>query len=41
VNLKLALTVGGQPKTSFTARVAIPARQGDNPWDRKNENWKP
>ncbi len=41
VNLKLALTVNEHPKTSFTARVAIPMKQGDNPWARKNDNWKP
>ena len=40
-NLKLALTVGGQVKTNFTARVAVPAKEGDNPWERKNDNWEP
>ena len=41
VNLKLAITVDEQPKTSFTARVAIPAKEGDNPWERVGDNWKP
>lgn len=41
VNLKLQITVDEKLKTGFTARVAVPAKQGDNPWARKDANWKP
>ena len=41
VNLILGITVDDKPKTSFTARAAIPKTEGDNPWDRKGDNWKP
>jgi len=41
VDLDVDLTVRGNAVTSCGARVAIPASEGDNPWKRKNENWKP
>jgi hypothetical protein len=37
----LELTSGGRTTTVCTARVAIPASDGDNPWKRKGDQWKP
>jgi acyl dehydratase len=39
VNLALQLTVEGEVATEGTARVAVPARDGENPWQR--ERWEP
>ena len=39
--LDLVLTSGGRETTVCTARVAIPAAEGDNPWKRRGEDWKP
>jgi hypothetical protein len=39
--LELTLTAGGRVTTVCTARVAIPAGEGDNPWKRRGEDWKP
>jgi hypothetical protein len=39
--LELELRSGGRVTTVCTARVAVPAREGDNPWKRKGERWKP
>ena len=39
--LELELTAGGRLSTVCTARVAIPAGEGDNPWKRRGEDWKP
>jgi len=39
--LELELTSGGRITTVCTARVAIPASEGDNPWKRRGEDWKP
>ena len=39
--LDLTLTSGGRETTVCTARVAIPASEGDNPWKRRGEDWKP
>jgi acyl dehydratase len=39
VNLALQLTVEGEVATEGTARVAMPARDGENPWQR--ERWEP
>ncbi len=41
VDLVLELSVDGKTMTECTARVAIPAAEGDNPWKRKGERWKP
>lgn len=41
VDLAIALAVGGDVKTSCSARVAIPVETGDNPWTRRSERWKP
>jgi hypothetical protein len=37
----LELTSGGRTTTVCTARVAVPAKEGDNPWKRKADQWKP
>jgi hypothetical protein len=39
--LDLVLTSGGRETTVCTARVAIPAAEGDNPWKRRGDDWKP
>ncbi len=39
--LELELTSGGRVTTVCTARVAIPANEGDNPWKRRGDDWKP
>ena len=41
VDLDLAVSVSGTVKTSCRARVAIPCDGDDNPWERKDERWKP
>ena len=41
VELALSLKVGEKLVTSCMARVAIPANASDNPWKRREENWKP
>ena len=35
--LDLVLMAGGRETTVCTARVAIPAAEGDNPWKRRGE----
>ena len=39
VNVALTLTVNGEVATEGFARVAVPAREGENPWLR--ERWDP
>jgi hypothetical protein len=39
--LDITLTAGGRVTTVCTARVAIPAGEGDNPWKRSGDDWKP
>ena len=39
VNVTLTLTVNGETATEGTARVAVPSREGENPWLR--ERWDP
>ena len=41
LDLDLAISVEGKVATSCQARVAIPRDATDNPWQRKNEHWKP
>ena len=41
VNLAIQLSVGSAVKTSFTARVALPADADDNPWARSGAQWQP
>lgn len=41
VQLRLWLSVGDKTTTECNARVAVPAREGDNPWKRRGDAWKP
>lgn len=41
VTLRITLAVGDQEKTRFSARVALPADETDNPWERTGERWQP
>ncbi len=41
VEVALALMVGEETRTEFTARIAVPSRPGDNPWTRRGDDWKP
>ena len=41
VELALRLRVGEKTTTECTARVALPTRDGDNPWQRTGEDWRP
>ena len=38
-NLNVRLMVDGEVATEGSARVAVPARDGENPWRR--EDWRP
>jgi acyl dehydratase len=35
------LTVAGDLKTDCSARIALPVHDGDNPWTRKGDTWRP
>jgi hypothetical protein len=39
--LDITLTSAGRVTTVCTARVAIPGAEGDNPWKRSGDDWKP
>ncbi len=39
--LSINLMVGGEAKTRFTARVALPVDDDDNPWTRAGDQWQP
>ncbi len=41
VGLAVELRVGGDSRTSCSARLAVPTEPGDNPWARRGERWKP
>ena len=41
VTLEVPLTVGDKLVTDCTARIAVPAGEGDNPWKLKGDHWKP
>ncbi len=41
VDLDLELTVDGEVATACAARIAIPQRDGDNPWSRRDRAWRP
>lgn len=40
-DVAVQLSVGERVATECTARVAIPTQDGDNPWKRRGERWKP
>ena len=37
----LSLLVNEKVMTQCTARIAVPTRPGDNPWQRRGDDWKP
>ena len=39
--IEIAVSVDGVPKTTCTARVALPTGPDDNPWDRSGDRWRP
>jgi hypothetical protein len=39
--LDIAVSVDGDPKTTCTARVALPRDATDNPWSRSGDRWTP
>jgi acyl dehydratase len=41
VSLLVTLTVDDDVKTDCTIRVAVPTGDGDNPWARKGDDWRP
>ena len=41
VDLDIAVSVDGEPKTTCRARVALPVDDDDNPWERSGERWQP
>lgn len=41
VSLALRLSVGEKTMTECAARVALPVSENDNPWSRKDGDWKP
>jgi acyl dehydratase len=41
VDLSVWLTVGDKTTTECTARIAVPAAPGDNPWARRGDAWRP
>ena len=41
VDVAVNLSVGDKTVTDCSARLAVPVDDGDNPWSRKGEAWKP
>jgi hypothetical protein len=41
VELEFVLDVDGAPRSTGSARVALPTTPDDNPWARRGERWKP
>ncbi len=41
VAIDIAVSVDGDPKTTCTARVALPVDADDNPWARTGDRWRP
>ena len=41
VTVGVALSVGGDVKTTCTARLALPRSVDDNPWARSGDAWRP
>lgn len=39
--IDIAVSVGDDPKTTCTARVALPIDRDDNPWERSGDRWRP
>jgi alcohol dehydrogenase YqhD (iron-dependent ADH family) len=41
VSVAVILAVGGESKTTCTARIALPRTPDDNPWARRGDQWRP
>jgi acyl dehydratase len=41
ITLSVPQAVGEKLVTDCTAKIAVPAKEGDNPWSLKGDNWKP
>jgi acyl dehydratase len=41
VTVGVTLSVDGDAKTTCTARLALPLDEGDNPWARRGDQWRP
>jgi hypothetical protein len=41
VDVNVALAVGERTMTECQARIALPVREGDNPWRRRGDDWRP
>ena len=41
VTVDVTLSVDGDVKTTCTARIALPVSEGDNPWARRGDEWRP
>ncbi len=40
-NVTVTLSVDGETMTECSTRIAIPTREGDNPWKRRGDQWRP
>jgi len=41
VDVDIELTVGEETATTCSARMALPRSDGDNPWQRRGDDWRP
>ena len=41
VTVDVTLSVDRDVKTTCTARIALPVSEGDNPWARRGDEWRP
>lgn len=41
VDLDVVLSVEGEVATECTARIAVPASDDDDPWQRRGDEWRP
>ena len=41
VDTNLTVSVGDRTMTTCEARVAVPTSEGDNPWQRRGDDWQP
>ena len=41
LDVSVTLSVDEKPMTECAVRIAIPTREGDNPWQRRGDQWKP
>jgi hypothetical protein len=40
-SVDVTLTVDGNVCTTCAVRIALPVDDGDNPWSRRGETWRP